>query len=43
MRLHHYSFLSAAEFYASEEEADAVILDIDIPDEKWIIDRKKTS
>lgn len=36
-------FLSAAEFYASEEEADAVILDIDIPDENGLLIAKKTS
>ncbi|MCH4286754.1 MULTISPECIES: LytR/AlgR family response regulator transcription factor [Bacillota] len=34
-------FLSAAEFYASEEEADAVILDIDIPDENGLLIAKK--
>lgn len=34
-------FSSAAEFYASQEEADAVILDIDIPDENGLLIAKK--
>lgn len=34
-------YSSAAEFYKSEEEADAVILDIDIPDENGLMIAKK--
>ncbi len=34
-------FSSAAEFYKSEEAADAVILDIDIPDENGLMIAKK--
>lgn len=34
-------FSSAAEFYASQEEVDAVVLDIDIPDENGLMIAKK--